>query len=258
MRPVPKIPPPEEWHFEAFPTVLTGARLYFCFTYEYARCVPWIVNWIKREQREGLSNDLKIIARKVSGSPGEPTRLSSLPEHSDLLLPSEEFPSVPFLKSRYADRPEEEFPEIPSSPALQQAIPCDEKWVGSETYDYLSAENLYSFEVNWKRSPDAILSAFKKWIDENHPREGETGRGTSRARVVAGNLKALGVWRLLKWFNGDISKARKIVDPARPDALYAREEDWLKARNRAQRIIDDWNERSSPALVSEELRRKTS
>jgi hypothetical protein len=245
-----KIPAATEWKFDAFRDELEGRRLYFCFTYEYARCVPWIVKAIRNERRQGLPYRHKVLARRLPGGVTENSLgLSAKPEDCDLLLTGEGFPQVPFLDAGFEKMPDEEFPNAPETPALQPAISIDERWLGGETYTEVPAEEIYSFAIRWDRSPDAIISAFKKWVHDGHPREQEKGRGTCRERNIRTDLKALGAWRLLRCFKGNIPEARKIVDPVRLDLFYARDEDWLKAQDRAQRIIDDWSERGLFGVV---------
>ena len=58
------------------------------------------------------------------------------------------------------------------------------------------------------------------------------------------DLRALGVWRLLKVFRGDIRAAHAYTrSQGKNFDLFIRDDDWRKAQKRAQSIIDDWSHR---------------
>lgn len=83
---------------------------------------------------------------------------------------------------------------------------------GAKSEDWIYAKSeCVMFRIPWKYNDEAILSLFRKWLDENRPASekpaklsGRAKTGKTRLQNITKHLEMLGKWRLVKANSGDI------------------------------------------------------
>lgn len=96
----------------------------------------------------------------------------------------------------------------------------------------------YVFSVDWNRSNTALKQDFGNWLNDTRPKDQvdfhSSPESDSRRTTHRELLKALGVWRLLRDFNGDVDAAADFTQNETGKSLYAEESEWRKAKKKAE------------------------
>jgi hypothetical protein len=265
----------EEWDFTAFffGRLVQGTgkgrsgfseHLYNCRVYEYARSTPAIVKAFARDKRKlmQVGNGARIcflVAPSVGpnavefglpfpGSVYHPLGWAT-PEFlgeflADRLIAPAGFPGKPFLLTQFENIYSPALnPCFPENPSIMPAYQNKKFWIDS-THHPVPPGELIHLRIRWDCSDEVILKDFKKWLKKYpRPRKAENLRGKSLAKSWKADLNALGAWRILSHYDGNVKAARVFCKDHNQTPLYDRKEDWIDARNRAQRIIDDFSRR---------------
>lgn len=263
--------PREDWDFEAFAEKLLNNELhwggefgvlYRAFMYEYARSTPALLRAFRRDRNslrmhEGAWRCLLVVPKDGQVHPEEcfpyfdsrnydPLHLAfdDLPtyEFDELIAPSG-FPKTPFLKSdfgTFAYSPSAV--NLPSPKTLSKSAAFDGGWIDELNLPAKPNEVVH-FRIRWEESDESIRQAFGKWVRENRPEEPLRTRGMSVKRKLWTDLKALGVWRLMRVFDDNVREAQGFCQMQAGKSNYERDDDWRENQARAQLIIDDFSKR---------------
>ena len=258
-------PPPlrEEWDFESFTEKLwddshaePNQRLYDCFAYEFARSLPNVLRVFREDVRfsrritDGVWRcilvlpSMPVAALDPSWLPNDPSvevepwdDLEFFPRLSPLMLVAPEgFPKTPYLKLRPLPQP-----ETPRSQLAESVTPVTENrgiYFSAKGMAYRS-DWVTPLHVNWHDSDDAIIKSFRSWVTRSRPVEEISIQGKSIRREIDAHLKALGTWRLLRAFEGDIKKATAYCQRTANKSHFVRSQDWRLSALRAKRILKD-------------------
>ena len=265
-----KLPPlREEWDFEAYyanwldddPKSQTSflQKLHECFAYEYARSLPHVVKTFRDDKRLGrrivdgawhcylvlptmpiaaLDATLELLDTSV-----EPwDELEFFPGLSPVrLIAPEGFPKTPYLKLGNLDQPKPASLETLVRPASVTSV-TEQRGIYIDNNGWAYQHNWVSMvHVNWHDCDDVIIKSFRDWVAKARPKPAAPMQGKSIRRELAANLKALGTWRLLHAFDGDIQKATDYCQKSSGKNHFVRREDWWLMSLRAQRILKDFS-----------------
>lgn len=261
----------EDWDFDGFSEVFQQGEgngegelrlLYRAFVYEYARSTPALIRAFRRDRaslrfHDGTWRCLLVVPKDGQIHPDEcfpyfdsgsydPLYLphSDLPiyEFDELIAPSG-FPRTPFLKSDFGTFAYSPWVRsLPRPQPISRILPIDGGWV-DESKQPAKADEIAHFRVRWEASDESIRQAFGEWLKKNRPRDSLEKRGMNAGRKLWVDLKALGVWRLMRIFRDQVPDARKYCETHKGKSIFQRDEDWRIARDRAQQIINDFSGR---------------
>ena len=234
----------DEWDFSDCP----DAEIWECRAYEFAREVQVI-----RDDVDSLRKNLPCTFGALVNALR--SRIESTLRAMALFWYCPEFPDKPYLTISAAERRRRFRMLWPRSATAASAvipaiIPSDigQRLVSGRVF--YGSEELALFELNWTESDKFLAGAFLEWLRENRPPDVKIfeRRGAGNfLREWAADLKALGALRLLKkmkWYDAFtlthevLGKERARGGGRKRVALYTnREEVWIKAAKRAEKII---------------------
>lgn len=263
-------PVPEEWDFGAYKNNFLDEQLddtakygniYACFVYEYARELPHVL----KAFREDRKHNRRIVdgAWRCSlvlpplpvetfdpnlGTPGSVMEtwdeLTFFPRLQALrLVAPSGFPETPYL---LLDHPPQ--PDLSLSWLLQRSesvtpVTKDRGMYLSEDGTSYQHDWVTMLHLNWYHSKDAIVESFRSWVQCSGPKEPSSHQGKNVGREIEANLKALGTWRLMRAFAGDIKKATAYCKKSTGRIHIIRNEDWRLISSRADRILKELSRR---------------
>jgi len=213
----------EDWDFSGCPP----GREYDCWSYEYAREVPFLGEKCRSVSEAEDYVDEPAYVDEHGNWHGVWRFPGSGEDHvvETPLVLLRGFPGTPYLKTDYhlakAD------PELGQQPSVANVRDVFGRWSFGPRVELV---------LNWGASDSQMTEDFAKWLRENRPRPAWNNRGVSEARKWLADLRALGAWRLLKHMT-----AREAMEYVRGyrRTVYSKLPDWYEAKRRVRRVLRD-------------------
>lgn len=153
------------------------------------------------------------------------------------------FPDLPFLETDFRSISRELQRPLPVEKPVHDVTDYDGGYISS-AWRPVDPRNVSHLHIDWDCSDDRLVESFRDWLRIRRNRPMIPQRGKSRERRYHRDLKALGVWRLLKEF-GSFEDARASVSERDANNFpYLRKEDWGKAAKHAEMILLDFSMRT--------------
>lgn len=243
-----------------------------CHLYEFSRRIPKIRAAYKRDLKtlSNFKNGVWWVAlvkkepctiehpeRAYTSYDNWPKKIGNGPKYEkDYLYAPQGFPDVPFLKCAIENQrftSAQTFMNITNEDkGVSQAFRRKGEWIDSHG-DNIPSEELFHIRIRWDLSDDRIKKDFNKWLTYKAPRPHQPiNRRGKNGKIGDGKLMedllALGAYRLVMHFDGNIAMARsyckKIKKIKNDKQLYVRDEEWKNACNRVKAIFKDLSERN--------------
>lgn len=237
----------DEWDFSRCPE----ERIYFCFTYEYAREIPSIIERFRyaqehdREQFDEEGQWHHVVYNDVQNPAGAFLEVIDAPPG---------FPEKPYLQTIHFVTENSHIPfDVGQRPLRPVIVKPDGGYEAADWYrpDDLAPDQVFHFHVNWRFADKPIVEAFAEWLDkarEGHEdRKAQEKRGRSEPRRCRSDLKTLAMARLVRHFakhgstiEAASAYAANVEGIPRKWQLYSEATDWAAAKGEVQKIIDEW------------------
>lgn len=112
---------------------------------------------------------------------------------------------------------------------LDEAVRLSTALSPSKTRDFVG------LKLNWDYPDKLLLKGFSYWLKKFRKRPANETRGNLIERSAGANLKALGAYRLLKFFTAE--QAREHTEKILGHGLYAKIPDWYEARSKIKALL---------------------
>jgi hypothetical protein len=228
-----------EWDFHACP----DDRAYLCFTYEYARQIPQIVERFRYDQKHDPAQfDELGTWHYVVASEGD--NISGM--HIEAVDAPVGFPETPYLLAKHLVSIESYSPFlIGREPVRHVIVKKDGGYEADDWYspDALLPEQVSHLQIDWHSTDHAILKSMAKLLKKMRGgRKPVERRGTNEVARCHADLKALGAWRLIEHFGSAVAAQAYTAKLGLGGGwgLYANQAEWSEAKKRVRAIIDLW------------------
>lgn len=251
--------------------------LKLAFTYEYARSCPALVEIYRSTEKRVHLVDGTWECYLVKPKPGQvspeecypyfepifdPYLLDpeDLPDFEfDLLIAPPGFPEKPYVKM--TAKPNDKTTKEPNDKTnyldymvargdrslrprliLSEIGKLGSCWT-DKSGRLVPEDEAVHLRLDWDQTNGTLVRAFRVWLEKKRPRKEKEKPGKIETRPYETDLKALGVWRLMRAHGGSIKDARNFCISQGGNAPFVRDEDWRRAYRRADEILEDFSHR---------------
>ena len=95
-------------------------------------------------------------------------------------------------------------------------------------------------QINWSYSNKRILTGVRKWLEKCDRPKPTKVQGLAPERTLRANLKALGAYRLIKYF-GSVNEAISYVKNTKKRLVYFNSNKWHEAKKEVETQIQELN-----------------
>jgi hypothetical protein len=217
-----------EWDF----TACARPRLYFCWTYEFARQMA--------REHSGFAELVKAARRKKFETGGNRHYELQGPANNQgercrwVIDAPQGFATQPYLSLGHKPTCQSYHPFRSGYPFAVRRYPLRE----------VASKGRYSFDFDWSCSPKALTQAFEKWMKERRPTPPREWRRLPLEETYRADLRALGAYRLIHHLKS-AAKADRYTTALDPlgRGLYLTLRQWYRAEKRAKKILKSWKKR---------------
>jgi hypothetical protein len=237
----------EEWDFSACP----DNRLYFCFSYEFAREVARKTPTFRTRFEKAPKDEFDEAGNwhyMLTGPEDENHHFEFL----EIIDAPTGFPDKPYLSLNHQITRRSYHPFQQGFPFVAQLEPIREVHFDGRTFhsgDLAEQMNLlpydfHSLQIDWSYPTSEIMRAIQQWLESQRPSPPQQRRGHNAARYYRRALKELGAARLIEACGSVGDAWTYTVDLGVNDwnGLFTQEHEWYTARKRTDEIVKEWQQ----------------